>query len=232
VDNDGVLVGLSGQEAFFARDRIRQIANALMPGRLQDVTVVLVGGKIFVWAEITAPEKKSPPVITAKGQVLRRSGKTTVDDESALAEFVHSAIENKPALTKKILNVFVAMSFHSEEEPSLEDYYMAMKRAAEHSKTGISITRMDEIEGDYEISQALMTEIDHTDVVLADFTLSPQNVYYEVGYARGKGKTLILTARRGTRLEFDVRNWRTLRYRNATELEKVLVKTFDALGES
>jgi nucleoside 2-deoxyribosyltransferase len=77
-----------------------------------------------------------------------------------------------------------------------------------------------------------MTEIDHTDVVLADFTLSPQNVYYEVGYARGKGKTLILTARRGTRLEFDVRNWRTLRYRNATELEKVLVKTFDALGES
>jgi nucleoside 2-deoxyribosyltransferase len=65
-----------------------------------------------------------------------------------------------------------------------------------------------------------MDEIDAADIVIADFTLSPANVYFELGYARGKGRRVIQTARRGTVLEFDVRNWRTVFYRNATELEE------------
>jgi hypothetical protein len=48
-------------------------------------------------------------------------------------------------------------------------------------------------------------------------------VYFELGYARGKNCRVIQTARKGTMLEFDIRNWRTLFYRNATELEQKLI---------
>jgi hypothetical protein len=231
---DGLTIGLTREEAFYARDRIRQIGVALMPGRLREVTVILVGGRNLVLADITAPDKDTPPIITTSGQVWERvlqpSGIDTVRNDTVLAGYIGSKIENIPTIYKKEWVVFVAMSFHTEREPSLIDYYKAMERAARRSAIHIDLRKMDEVEGDYEISQALMKEIDKSDAVLADFTLSPHNVYYEVGYARGKGKTLIQTARKGTRLEFDVRNWRTLTYRNATELEEFLVKAFDALG--
>ena len=74
------------------------------------------------------------------------------------------------------------------------------------------------MEGGYEISAEIMQQIGDCDALLGDFTLSPDNVYFEVGYARGRGTPIIQTCRRDTELEFDVRNWRTLFYRNATEL--------------
>jgi uncharacterized protein YqfA (UPF0365 family) len=78
------------------------------------------------------------------------------------------------------------------------------------------------VDGDFEISQRIMDEIDASDVVLADFTLNPANVYFELGYARGQKRRIIQTARKGTHLEFDVRDWRTIIYRNATEFEVAL----------
>jgi nucleoside 2-deoxyribosyltransferase len=116
------------------------------------------------------------------------------------------------------------MSFRNEEEPSLVDYFSAMQRAVRETRLPIRICRIDLQEGDYEISQQIMDEIDTADVVLADFTLRPSNVYFELGYARGREKYVIQTARKkDTTLEFDVRNWRTIFYRNATELEASLI---------
>jgi hypothetical protein len=118
---------------------------------------------------------------------------------------------------------FVAMSFRDEEEPSLIDYYNAMLRAAIRTNLPIKLTRIDLAEGDFEISQQIMIEIENANFVLADFTLSPHNVYFEVGFARGVKRPIIQTAKKGTQLQFDVRNWKTLFYRNATELEETLM---------
>ena len=60
-----------------------------------------------------------------------------------------------------------------------------------------------------------MNEIDLAEIVLADFTLNSRNVYVELGYARSARKRIIQTARKGTVLEFDVRQWRTSLYRSA-----------------
>jgi hypothetical protein len=119
--------------------------------------------------------------------------------------------------------VFVAMSLRSEREPSLEDYFDAMMRAALACGRPLELVRIDRAAGDYEISAEIMEQIDRADVVLADFTLSPANVYFEIGYARGRRKRIIQTAHRRTRLAFDARNWRTVFYRNARELEQALV---------
>ena len=101
-----------------------------------------------------------------------------------------------------------------------------MKRAAVSSGFPIDLNRIDLVDGDFEISQRIMDEIDASDIVLADFTLNPSNVYFELGYARGQKRRIIQTARKGTILEFDVRNWKTIFYRNATELEVALKSAF------
>ncbi len=129
-----------------------------------------------------------------------------------------------PSSTHSKVTAFVAMSFRDEEEPALVDYYSAMERAVQRTDLPISLNRIDLVEGDYEISQQIMEEIDKANILLADFTLSPRNVYFELGYARGKNSLAIIqTARKGTALEFDVRNWKTIFYKNATELEEKLM---------
>ena len=111
------------------------------------------------------------------------------------------------------------MSFREEEEPALIDYYNAMRRAVRKINLPIDLFRIDLKEDDYEISKEIMKEIENSDFVICDFTLNSLNVYFEIGYARGKGLPIIQTARKETKLDFDVRNWKTIFYRNATELE-------------
>ena len=52
----------------------------------------------------------------------------------------------------------------------------------------IDLVRIDLLDGDYEISLKIMDEIDCSDALLADFTLSPANVYFEFGYGTGLGR--------------------------------------------
>jgi hypothetical protein len=127
------------------------------------------------------------------------------------------------------IRVFVAMSFREHDEPTLVDYWHAMLRAAERARREFSLVRLNEIDGDYEIVDRIYSEIDAAQLVIADLTLSSANVYLEMGYARGRRKRVIQTCRSGTRLEFDVRNRRTLVYQNATMLEHKLLQELDTV---
>ena len=120
------------------------------------------------------------------------------------------------------------MSFRTGDEPALVDYFEAMKRAATATTLPLELLRIDFVDGDYEISQKIMSELDSCEIVVADFTLSPHNVYFELGYARGRQKYVIQTARKDTKLEFDIRNWRTIFYLNGKELEERLEASFTA----
>lgn len=86
------------------------------------------------------------------------------------------------------------MSFREEEEPALVDYWQAMLRAAEKARREFDLIRLDQVEGDYEIVERIYREIDGAHLVIADLTLSPPNVYLEIGYARGRGSRLFRRA--------------------------------------
>lgn len=135
-----------------------------------------------------------------------------------------------PRAASPAIKVFVAMSFREGEEPALTDYWYAMKRAATRSSGNFNLKRIDQVEGDYEIIGRIFDEIDDADLVIADLTLSPANVYLELGFARGRNKPIIQTCREGTPLEFDVRGRRTLMYKNATTLEDKLLSHLNALS--
>jgi nucleoside 2-deoxyribosyltransferase len=63
--------------------------------------------------------------------------------------------------------------------------------------------------------------------VVADLTHERPNVYFELGYARGLGKTVVTIAREGTAVHFDVKDWTYIPYIDSRLLELDLKKRFE-----
>jgi hypothetical protein len=229
VSDDLQVIGLSDDEITQTIARLQDIARSVLPGPFDLSTVEIDGQQVAVLV-VNQAEPQFRPVTNARGEVWIRRNGSSVKSESEMREKV-AVRDRSLGFANRNDNTYVAflaMSFRDEQEPSLVDYYEAIKRAVQRVTVPIELHRMDLIEGDYDISQGLMDAIEQADLIIGDFTLSPANVYFEVGYARGCKKHIIQTARKGTVLEFDIRNWRTLLYRNATELEAKLVLELDA----
>jgi hypothetical protein len=75
----------------------------------------------------------------------------------------------------------------------------------------------------YRIMRKTQEMIEAADAIIADLTLSSNNVYFELGLALGMGKPCLQTARKDTVLDFDVHGNGTVFYKNASELEQRLV---------
>lgn len=59
---------------------------------------------------------------------------------------------------------------------------------------------------DTSIVSEILRRINDSAFVIADLTELKQNVFYELGFARGLGKRVIVTAKEGTELPFDVKD--------------------------
>jgi nucleoside 2-deoxyribosyltransferase len=196
-EKNGEPVGLQRAEAERIQDRLKRLLRSLFRQPAEIQILKLIGGHVVI---------SSIPQLSVGGSTPGLLGE-----------------EDPPDDTRAQLQVFVAMSFHHEEEPALVDYFEAIKRAGSRTGLPFSVLRVDNVLGDYDIGRELIESIDRSDIVLADLTLGSRNVYFELGYARGRQKRVIQTARRGSGLEFDVRQWRTIFYRNAKELEDQLL---------
>lgn len=221
IGDKGTLLGIAQDSLESSTSRLRRLTSAVLPFPAE-IGVIEYEGRSFLYVRVPPAPDALRPLMTAQGEVYVRHA-----DHINISKFAHHQrvkSNHKPTPTHpREVRVFVAMSFREEEEPALVDYYRAMERVASSIDDGVKLERIDIVEGDYEISQQIMTEIDKCQILVADFTLSPRNVYFEAGYCRGKSNIhIIQTARKDTSLEFDVRNWRTLFYKNATELESKL----------
>jgi len=123
--------------------------------------------------------------------------------------------------------VFVLMSF--EEDPRLDDAYDAIVRGVKRWNLKASVERVDQIEEDFKITDKVIECIDKAALVIADLTGERPNVYYELGYARAKGKRLIHTAMEGTKLHFDVKDYNTIFWDSGRTLEMDLAKRLRAM---
>jgi hypothetical protein len=226
VDDNGLIIGLSDEEANLTAKRLNKICNSIFTGYFE-VRVINLLGRNLVLAHIEKAPDHSGIITTGTGEYFVRQGSINLKTTIKAHKFYGGGRAHKKK-GEQIIG-FVAMSFRTEEEPALIDYFNAMKRAAERTQLPVELVRIDLTEGDFEISQQIMDDIKKSDFVLADFTLSPHNVYFEVGYARGMDKRIIQSAKKDTVLQFDVRNWNTLFYRNATELEEKLIPKFTAV---
>jgi hypothetical protein len=117
--------------------------------------------------------------------------------------------------------VFVITSFARDMEPAFE----AVVAAA--GKVGLRAERVKDSKGDYRITDRMLAMIRSARLIVADLTHERPNVYFELGYARGLGKTIVTIMREGTEVHFDVQDWNYIEYIDSRPLERALIERFE-----
>src|SRR5262249_4143959 len=120
--------------------------------------------------------------------------------------------------------VFVAMPFQEE----FEDVYQFGIYAAVRS-CGYVCEKVDESIFAGNIVDRITEGIRDAEFVIADVTLEKPNVYLEVGFAWGLNRPVILVAREGQRLHFDLSHHKCIFYRTIGKLAEELEKTIRSL---
>jgi len=105
---------------------------------------------------------------------------------------------------------FVVMQF----SPPYNDVYSEVIKSVSGRFT-LETIRADELYGPGLIVGDVVDQIARAQLIIADITPINANVYFEVGYALALGKPLILLAKKGTQLPFDVSGFRVLFYEDS-----------------
>jgi len=116
---------------------------------------------------------------------------------------------------------FIAMPMDPSDH-SLIDVLEAVKDAA--TECGVHAERIDEVQSNEPITDRILESIQRAEYILVDLTYSKPNVFFEAGYAHGSGKIPIYFAKQGTKIEFDLKDYPVLFYRNLKELKGSLEK--------
>jgi hypothetical protein len=124
---------------------------------------------------------------------------------------------------------FVIMSFAQRGE--LRDAYNTLVRVC--SKFGYRAFKVDEhLDSTRRIVPVITSAIRRSAFVIADVTDPRPNVYYELGYAHALGKDVVVTAKEGTALPFDIFDVPTQYWDSQDTLEKKLEAEFIRMGIS
>jgi hypothetical protein len=124
--------------------------------------------------------------------------------------------------------VFVAMVF--ERSPKTSKTYQAIVRACESN--GLSAFRIDQTVDSGPINIQVIDGIEDSEFLIFDLTKERPNVYYELGYAHGIGnrpEDIVLIAREGAAIHFDIMSLRILFYDSPKDLEEKLFTRLENL---
>ena len=116
--------------------------------------------------------------------------------------------------------VFIIMQFQGQE---MDDVLSAIKD--ECLKLDLKAVRVDENIGAGFIIKEITDLIERAEFIICDLTNERPNVYYELGYAHGVGNEaneILLIAKDGTTLHFDIAPLRVQFYRSTEHLRKII----------
>jgi len=126
-----------------------------------------------------------------------------------------SFLSNNNSLTKEP-RIFIAMPMTHKKWDDLRDKII---KIAESKK--FKAFRIDNIvkhnfanTSSHDLKNNIFEGIDSSDIVIADISERNPNVYFELGYAMGKGKKILPMAMKDTNLPFDVQSIWTTFYKN------------------
>lgn len=116
--------------------------------------------------------------------------------------------------------VFVIMPFAGEE---MDRVYAVIERVCR--TLGLAASRADQYYGSGMIIGEITESIEQAEFIICDLSFERPNVYYELGYAHGVGNEefdLLLIAKEGTVLHFDIAPLRTQYYSSIEDLETIV----------
>jgi hypothetical protein len=113
-------------------------------------------------------------------------------------------------------SVFIVMSF-KKEYIDLYDAYAAVCK-----DFGFKAVRTDQVTSLDRITPRILDGIRHSAFVIADVTEKSLNVFYEIGFAEGMSRPVIITAKEGTDLPFDIKDTPIVFWSTLNELKQKL----------
>ncbi|MBN2287252.1 MAG: hypothetical protein JXI43_12445 [Tissierellales bacterium] len=122
--------------------------------------------------------------------------------------------------------VFLAMPF----DKDMRDNYKIIKD--ECSKLSLNVVRVDENVGSGFIIREITELIERAEFIIFDLTYERPNVYYELGYAHGVGneaEDILLIAREGTNIHFDISPMRTHYYESNDQLRDIINRNLKSM---
>lgn len=111
------------------------------------------------------------------------------------------------ALAQKVAEsryVLVIMSYASRAD--FKDAYATFCRVVEAEDMGFKCHRVNERNARDRILPEILDHIERSAFIIVDLTDLRPNVFYELGYADGLHKRVVVTAKKGTELPFDVKD--------------------------
>jgi len=161
-------------------------------------------------------------------QVLTKSKAVLTTDE-AIQQYAASVVSlaEKAALSR---DVFLIMSFDETDE--LLDYRAAVEAVCKTA--GFQAVRTDSRPpaNTHQIVAAIHDHIQTCGFVIADLTNERPNVYYEIGYARGLDKKVILTSRKTASVHFDLYGYNRVEWTGSENLKRQLTPIVEAFARS
>jgi hypothetical protein len=167
--------------------------------------------------------KPDPPLSAGAPRSKKETEKARDEAMKELANNVRdeikSAVERAvPALSKK---AFIAMWYNKEVGRAYERGIVPAVRAFGYKP--LLIKNKEHIN---KIDAEIIAEIDRSAFLIADFTGHRGGVYFEAGYAIGRGLPVIFTCRKDQmkKLHFDIRQYNCIDWETPNELKKRLRK--------
>jgi len=122
---------------------------------------------------------------------------------------------------------FIAMSF---DKSLFAIYEQAIEPAIIESGFRPLIIRKEHVNSDVTINDAIIAEIKKSRFTIADFTFHKAGVYFEAGYALGRGQKVIYLCREDEidKAHFDTRNYQHIVWNTAEDLKQQLISKIEA----
>ena len=137
--------------------------------------------------------------------------------------------ETNPVLPSSGM-VFVSMPMNREKYEFVDQIRQGTQRAIEETGNEAYYVDLDAHNGN--ISDKIVEEIRNCKFLVADFTCQNTGVYYEAGYAKGIGKTVIYTCRKDdfTNVHFDIKQIQFVVWTDAEDLKNKLQEQITKSG--
>ena len=221
-----ILLGGYGNASgtYTAANWARQTGTPILPV----ATFGMAAGDIFDDLPDTQEKIKITGLSQDDLQLLTKS-KAVLTNDQAIQQYAASVVSlaEKAALSR---DVFLIMSF--EETDDMEDYRAAVVEVCKNA--GFQAVRTDSrpAANTHQIVDAIHAHIQSCGFVIADLTNERPNVYYEIGYAKGLDKKLILTSKKSTSVHFDLHGYNRIEWTGSENLKKQLRPVVEEFARS
>ena len=136
---------------------------------------------------------------------------------AGLFTITHSeAIKSRETIDDNTVFVLMGIS----DDAHHVDTLAAIRRSAE--SFALKAERVDEIMHSGRISDLILKKISNSHMLVCDISTERPNVYYELGYAHGKNKEVIIIAKEGSHRHFDIQDYNIIIFTAYDKLESAL----------